>query len=330
MNDVAIIPRTVAVIGAGMAGLSCAATLAAAGCRVTVFDKGRRPGGRIATRRAAGAMFNHGAQFATARGAAFAALLQRLGAVPWPAAAKGEDVAWVGAPGMSALPGAMAEALAAQGVEIITERHVSWLHQGGMVRHWSAAEAKPGSTHDTGGEVSGPFDTVLLALPSVQAIPLLATRGHGFAQTIAGVSIAPCWAVMASFAERIDSPDVLRSKERPLAWIARDSGRPGRMQLPDSWMLHASAAWSRAHLEEDAETVIAALMADFRNTVGSAAAALHVSAHRWRYALVDGALGEACLWDPSARLGLCGDWCLGPRVEAAHDSGVALARLALL
>jgi renalase len=52
-------------------------------------------------------------------------------------------------------------------------------------------------------------------------------------------------------------------------------------------------------------------------------------AHRWRYALVETPLGQACLWDDAARLGVCGDWCLGGRIEAAHDSGTALARAVL-
>jgi renalase len=35
--------------------------------------------------------------------------------------------------------------------------------------------------------------------------------------------------------------------------------------------------------------------------------------------------GEDCLWDCVERLGACGDWCVGGRVEAAFLSGVALA-----
>ena len=46
--------RHIAVIGAGMAGLSCARHLQEAGCRVTVFDKARGPGGRMSTRRGDG------------------------------------------------------------------------------------------------------------------------------------------------------------------------------------------------------------------------------------------------------------------------------------
>ena len=40
-----------AIVGAGIAGLACAQQLQAAGRTVQLFDKGRRPGGRVATRR---------------------------------------------------------------------------------------------------------------------------------------------------------------------------------------------------------------------------------------------------------------------------------------
>jgi renalase len=63
----------VVVIGAGMAGLTAAQQLLAAGHRVTVIDKGRGVGGRMATRRIENATLDHGAQFFTVRSEAFAA-----------------------------------------------------------------------------------------------------------------------------------------------------------------------------------------------------------------------------------------------------------------
>jgi hypothetical protein len=329
-------PSSIAIVGAGIAGLACAATLLDAGHRVTLFDKGRSAGGRVATRRASrradgpGASFDHGAQFATGRGAGFAALLARLqdeGAVaPWPAAQRGRDPVFTGVPGMSALPHAMAERIKAKGGVILAERHVAWLHDGGVLRHLPASEATPGSTQDHGGEVTGAFDAVLLAVPAPQAGPLLATRGSRFASGLRDVVIAPCWAVMATFVAPVVAADVIRPEGSPLGWIARNSARPGHAATPDAWVLHASAAWSRAHLEDSAEAVIPALMQAFEAVVGSSLpAATSVVGHRWRFALVETPLGQPCLWDASEAIGVCGDWCLGPRVEAAYDSGIALA-----
>jgi predicted NAD/FAD-dependent oxidoreductase len=48
-------------------------------------------------------------------------------------------------------------------------------------------------------------------------------------------------------------------------------------------------------------------------------------AHRWRAAVTEKALGEACLWDEERRLAVCGDWCLGAQLESAFLSGSAAA-----
>lgn len=51
----------IAVIGAGPAGLACADRLLEHGLQVQIFDKGRQPGGRVASRERLGFRFEHGA-----------------------------------------------------------------------------------------------------------------------------------------------------------------------------------------------------------------------------------------------------------------------------
>jgi predicted NAD/FAD-dependent oxidoreductase len=51
----------------------------------------------------------------------------------------------------------------------------------------------------------------------------------------------------------------------------------------------------------------------------------YVQAHRWLYAKTDQALGQSHMWDAKSGIGLCGDWCLGHRVENAFVSGLELA-----
>ncbi|MGH8831163.1 MAG: FAD-dependent oxidoreductase, partial [Polaromonas sp.] len=63
--------RHVAVVGAGIAGIACARTLAQAGHRVTVFEKNRGAGGRMATRDSEFGGFDHGVQYFTVRDARF-------------------------------------------------------------------------------------------------------------------------------------------------------------------------------------------------------------------------------------------------------------------
>lgn len=318
-------PR-IAVVGAGMAGLSCAGVLHRAGAAVTVFDKGRRAGGRLATRRVDGLQFDHGAQYATARDPDFVTAMRAMAAdgtaAPWPAAG---DEHWCGVPGMSA----MAQHMERQGVgALLTRRHVAFLHRGAggwMVRHMDAATTPPGLVTDAGGDLAGPFDHVAVAVPAPQAAGLL--QPHRFAGEAARAGMAPCWALMLAFADAAAGPDVLRPTEGPLGWIARDSARPGHDALPDCWVAHATAEWSRTHLEQSAEAVLAALQAAFVQATGIAAQPSHAAVHRWRYARAEAPLGVTALWDDVAGLGVCGDWCLGARVEAAFLSGQALGAM---
>ncbi len=317
-------PLRIAVIGAGMAGLACAGALHRRGAAVTLFDKSRRVGGRLATRRVNGLIFDHGAQYATVRDPGFAAAMQAMAAAghaaPWPTAGEGR---WCGVPGMSALAGYMEQ----QGIGTLhTGRHVAFLHRddhGWLVRHRDAAETRPGVVSDVGGEVAGPFDRVAVALPAPQAVGLLGP--HAFADEAARAGMAPCWAAMLAFDEATPAPDLLRPETGALRWIARDSSRPGRPAAPECWVAHATPEWSRAHLEQPAEAVLPLLRDAFAVATGITAEASFAAAHRWRYALAEAPLGTPALWDAAAGLGVCGDWCLGARVEAAFLSGRALA-----
>jgi len=69
----------VAIIGAGISGLSCAQTLLQAGIEVRLFERARRVGGRCATRLWQGHLVDHGVQFFTAKSTEFKQeLLNRL------------------------------------------------------------------------------------------------------------------------------------------------------------------------------------------------------------------------------------------------------------
>jgi predicted NAD/FAD-dependent oxidoreductase len=292
----------IAIIGAGMAGLTAARDLAAAGAAVTLFDKGRKPGGRVATRRG-DFTFNHGCQFATARDPGFRAVLEGAGAAIWAAAGAHK---FVGRPDMAAL----GENLA-MGLDVRLNAQVTALARGPAGWRLTLADAP-----------DAVFDTVVLAIPAPQAAVLLAA--HEFGRVVGQAHLAPCWALMLGFDEAVAGPDVWRG-DGPAAWIAREGSRPGYLGSGVAYTVHASAAWSKTHLEETAEAVAPALLAAFAAATGISAAPVFIRAHRWRYALADRVLGEASLWDAAARLGVCGDWCLDGRLEAAYLSGKDVA-----
>lgn len=71
--------------------------------------------------------------------------------------------------------------------------------------------------------------------------------------------------------------------------------------------------------------VQAKLLKAFSEVTGIRAQPAYVETQRWRYAQTTEPLGHSHLWDASTGLGVCGDWCLGHRVENAFVSGLELA-----
>jgi len=303
--------KRVAIIGAGMAGLAAARLLRDAGAACTVFDKSRGLGGRMATRRTGDFSFDHGAQYFTARGPRFRAAVDA-----WRAA--GDAATWfedaiVGAPGMTAPARAMAA-----GLETVTGCEVKSLSR----------DARGWSLHADDQSHEG-FAAVIVATPAPQTIPLLASGGVSFPE-LACVRYAPCLALMLAFNGPVAfAGESLPLEHGPIAWIARNSSKPGRAEGAQTFVVHAAPDWSRAHIDETPDAILEKLQPFALDLIGADSAPSFAAAHRWRYALVEQAAGLPCLWDARAGVGACGDYCLGPRVEAAFDSGEAMAQAVL-
>ena len=302
----------IAIIGAGMAGLACARRLVGAGLTPVVFDKGRGIGGRLATRRVDGLQFDHGAQYVTARDAGFVAALAGLnGAVGRWDDGSGEQ-RMVGVPGMSALAHALSN-----GLDVRQQVRV------GTVR------ADGGGWLVQVGDATEPFDRVVITVPAPQLAGLLG-QDHAVVKKLAEVRFAPCLTLMAAtkapppFAARRDADD-------PLAWIAQDSSKPGRPHAgPTTWVAQAGTAFSAKHLELDPAAMVASMLPLLGDRLGIGPDHFsHASAHRWRYARVTHPLGQPFL-SVDGTLFVGGDWCLGPRVEAAWLSGDAMGRAVLV
>ena len=311
MNSVSI-----AVVGAGLAGIACARRLAEAGVHARVFESQRSPGGRLATRRFAVASFDHGAQYLTATDPDFRALLERAAAAGaadrWVPAWPGRDwrsELWVGAPAMNSLSRFLAQDLDVEyGARIMRLEHGR--------RGWTLLDDR-GSAHTE-------FSAVALALPAPAAAALAGSRTP-LAARVRAVPMAPCWAALVAFdAPLLGVPDAGFAGDPMLGWYARNGSKPGR-DAREAWVLHATPGWSRVEFDQPALNVQRALLDRFTERVGRALPRVLVSdTHRWRHARVEAPLGEACLLDPETGIGFCGDWCLDARAEAAWLSGTAL------
>jgi predicted NAD/FAD-dependent oxidoreductase len=216
---------------------------------------------------------------------------------------------WVGTPGMSSLPRHLAQDLDIEFGACITRLESAR-------RGWALLDDR-GSAHLD-------FGAVVLALPAPVAAPL-AAAWTPLAARVQRVPMAPCWAVMAAFEETLERiPDNVMMSDPVLPWFARNASKPQR-EARETWVLHASADWSRREFERPAVLVQAALLERFSERIGrSLPRILLADSHRWRHARVEAPLGEPFLLDPESGIGFCGDWCLDARAEAGYLSGDAL------
>lgn len=314
------------IIGAGIAGLSCATSLQSLGHNVLVVEKSRGVAGRMSTRRGDDWQCDHGAQYFTARDPVFAAEVGRwmqagVAALWSPRISVFGDadahhaeaglLRYVGCPGMTAPARFLAENLSVQ-----TRATVSALKPAERGAGWQAMTLEQGLLETV-------FDNVLLAVPAPQAVPLLLAHHPLLADIAAHTTMRGSWAMMLQFNEPLAvSFDAGFVNTDPLRWVCRNSSKPGRTGT-DTWLLHAAALWSEAHIEDDANDVAEQLLKAFVDIGGAVPASWTI--HRWRYADMLAPLATGSLWDPSTRIGLCGDWLHGGKVEGAWLSGKDLA-----
>ncbi len=317
----------IAIIGTGLAGLSAAQALNAAGLDVQLFDKSRGSGGRMASKRSDAGSLDLGAQYFTARDRRFVDVVQQWQARGWVAEwdpqlyqldehglhpSPDEQLRWVGTPRMSAISRALLGALPVHFSCRITE-----VFRG--EQNWQLQDAE--------GQSHGPFSAVIVATPAPQATGLLSAAPK-LAGTAASVIMTPTWAVALAFASPLDTP-VQASFVRGSAidWLARNRSKPGRDSHYDTWVLHASSEWSRQHLDLAKKEVIEHLHGAFAELIGCCLPAPSFSlAHRWLYARPAGNHEWGALADADLGLYACGDWCLSGRVEGAWLSGQEAAR----
>lgn len=314
------------IIGAGMTGLTAARELQQNGWTVTVLDKGRGVGGRLATRRLANARADHGAQYFTVRTAEFQQFITELSEAgivrEWVLqTAPHSDTSFlhprfIGTEGMSGIAKYMAQPLN--------------VRTGERAVHLSGDDS--GCTVLTESGQSYRADTLILTIPAPQASVLLADSlllSPNDRAVFDTIQYAPCLAVMVVLngSSRIPAPGIIKFEKGAVAWVA-DNFQKG-ISATTSITIHASAAYSKEHLEEELPAAghqLIELLEEWlpKDRIES------FQVHRWRYSLA-----EKCYPKPyfvcavPFTLFIGGDGFGQGNVEGAFQSGLQMARALL-
>lgn len=333
-------PR-VAVVGAGIAGLSCARELALRGYDPVVFEASDRLGGRCSSRSTRAGCFDDGAQVITGNTRLAAYTAQEPGRLAashiWtmPTArvdvdrwgkASGqvdddaaedpdlESLGTVGVPSMRTLADAVAKPL---GVRLNTpihrahRSHTNWVLQGDS------------------GSIDEDFQAMVLAVPAPLALPL-AIESSALREVLRSIRYRNRWVLLLGSERPIHLPSYREFRSGPIERIAAMHSKPGRLSVvPQRWFIEASERWSMEHADDDAETVADVMLANFQACAGRSVAPCFLQAYNWQHAYVDAPAPQAAtlkyLWDEQLLLGVCGDSVVPSRVEQVHRSGALLA-----
>lgn len=330
----------VAIIGAGISGLASGKLLHDQGVGVTVFEKSRGVGGRMATRRLneENSTFDHGAQYFTARDPRFINYVnnwREQGLVArWPAIELGKDqrIVVLRNGQLQIKPATEDRFVAIPAMNQICKRLSQELTIKKQVRIKSIIpiDERYGLIADNGDSL-GTFDKVIVSIPAAQASALLESF-PSLSQSLSHIEMKPCWATMAAFSDSLTDEWVGAFMEDSLlSWAARNNTKPGRNSSPEHLVLHATPDWSDQNWEASPEEVTQKMLADFWKVSGiEPRKPSYCTAHRWRYAIpAESSKAATYTLDKSKNIICCGDWTLGGRVEAAFLSGLSAAELVL-
>ncbi len=320
---------TVAVIGAGISGAIAARTLADHGVLVSVFEKSRGTGGRMATRHTEVCDFDHGAQYFTVRDPKFQEFV-----TSW--LEKGIVALWEGeievfSEGVSSGPSREVRYVGVPGMNSIAKYllHEQNIHFESTV-NFIEPDAQRWLLRDSNGRELGRFHHVIMAVPAPQAAKLIDSTSN-LSFELAQVDYDPCWAVLLRLERSLAVEwNAAFINSGPLRWVARNGKKPGRIPDVESLVLHANSLWSHEKLESSSEAVAADLTEALWKAIGIPPIDVTFqSAHRWRYSIPVNPSICRIRTNLEKSLIACGDWAGGPRIEGAFLSGLAAADIIL-
>ena len=300
------------IIGAGISGLMCATRLTQAGVDVRLIDKGRRVGGRMSTRHFEEGVFDHGAQFFSAKSSTFqpyaSSWVKEGIAKVWFDSSTDPAVShprYIGITGMNAIPQYLGKHLHHDCSVTIESVHFN--------DQWTVRS----------DEHSYTADHLILTPPGPQSYNLLSTTAPDIQKSC--ISRLPAFEYEKGLAvlllldqkSNLPAPGFLKPDHPDIAWIA-DNQQKGISDKP-ALTVHTTAPFAEAYWDRKDADKIEAVVSLIKPWIQ--AEVIGAQAHRWGYTLPLHKSEQTTLYFPNHHLQLAGDAFGGPRVEGAALSG---------
>ncbi|MBE9125040.1 MULTISPECIES: NAD(P)/FAD-dependent oxidoreductase [unclassified Coleofasciculus] len=334
----------VTIIGAGLAGLTCAQQLHQAGYRVVVLEKSRGVGGRMATRRLDNTCADHGIPAVEARGKLLQQLIEQLsdrGILQlWTDTVNEFPTPHSSVTSVTQSPAKFPRYAAPMGITAVAKFLSTGLDIRLNQRVEEITATKEQNWHltcDSPDELT--TKALVIAIPAPQALMLLTPLAEtglsaDFLNSLHSVKFNPCLSAIAGYpvqhqhdleSLKLSWKSLTILQDTDLAWIGIDSSKRPHAPSP-VFVLHSTAAFAQRYLDTTD------LKPAGQQMVSRAAQLLFpwletpdwLQVHRWRYAFPKTPLNHNCL-ATTAPLPLvcCGDWCGGNLIESAMNSGLA-------
>lgn len=299
--------------------------LSQAGIDNLILEKSKGVGGRMATRRFKGGVFDHGAQFFTARESEFQSWVttwQEFGAAKeWfgyqlsadPSRSRESHPRFIGTKGMTSIPKEVAKGLT--------------VHTDSLVTSIFREENLWVANTNQGDEYSA--KRVILSAPIPQSLSLLEAGGISLPkhekEALLAIQYKPCIAglVLLESPSAIPSPGKKKFEQGAIQWLG-DNSQKGISPDMSAVTIHASAEFSRKYFALAQEELADMLITASRDWLGQEVLAWQI--HKWRYSQPTTTHSERFLELPGlSSLYMVGDGFGGAKVEGAAISGIEAA-----